>query len=285
MENLITLEMIEQNEDAIKGRLFTGIQLAIIKKRLKNQKLDSNERTYYYKFIKPKLRAILSFANVSELNIQGRDYIITNRITAAVNIIKRLMKKHKNQRIIISGSFLFNKDYNDIDVFVFSKYNKDDYRAGKIHVNFLKPDCLDSLFFSSLCQISICNFRHSAKKEFDIELDTFLHDYELLVNSILNKDEFNKELRNFLLKAECLAHGVILNPKQLYELRQKVSRKIIEKISNIFINALILSPKRKMMQKLKQNIRDYQNLLKRYKTAKNLKIYIETYKGATEFAA
>ena len=53
MENLITLDMVNKNESSLE-RIFTSLQLNILKKRLQKKELDANERTYYYKYIKPK---------------------------------------------------------------------------------------------------------------------------------------------------------------------------------------------------------------------------------------
>ena len=72
MENLISIEMIEQNQDSLVGRIFTQLQLNILKKKIQKKALDGNERTYYYKYIKPKLRAMLSLFGIDEININGK---------------------------------------------------------------------------------------------------------------------------------------------------------------------------------------------------------------------
>ena len=282
MENFITLDMVNKNEDNLDGKIFTSLQLNILKKRLQKKELNVNERTYYYKYIKPKLEAMFSFFNISEININGREYMADNRITKSVKILNQIRKKHKNKKIMISGSFLFNKDYNDIDVFIFTKYDKEDYRKGKIHVNFLPENAFDSLFFSSLSKISISNFSYTKKNEFNIGLNNILQSYEFLINSILNKENYQKELRDFLLNIEYISKGIILNTRQLYNLRKKVkSTKIV---SNIFINAVILGYKKSILgNNLKKYIIDYKRLLKQYKS-KNLDEYIQTYEKVMELA-
>src|SRR3989338_4681496 len=101
MENLISLEMVEESENQLRRRIFTDIQLNTLKKKFK--------------------------------------------------------KIHKNKKIMISGSFLFSKKYNDIDLFIFTVYGKKDYIRGNVHVNFLPETALESLFFSSISQISVSN--------------------------------------------------------------------------------------------------------------------------------
>ena len=281
MENLITLDMIDKNESILE-RIFTSLQLNILKKRLQKKELNANERTYYYKYIKPKLNAMFSFFSISEININGKEYMIDDRITEAVEILNKIKKKHKNKRIMISGSFLFNKDYNDIDVFIFTKYKKEDYNKGKVHVNFLPENAIGSLFFSSLSEVSISNFSYTNKNEFNVELTSVLQNYELLINSILNKENYQKELRDFLLNTEYISRGAILNAKQLYILRKKIKR--IKIISNILINALILGYNKSKLNSLRKYIMDYRKLSEQYKSS-NLNEYIQTYERVIEIAA
>jgi len=288
MENLITLDMVRKSESQLKGRIFTELQLNILKKRLQKKQLNSNERTYYYKYIKSKIKAMLSFFNIDEINIRGKDCMLENRMHEAIEILNKIKKKHKNKKILISGSFLFSRAYNDIDVFVFTRYNKEDYKKGKIHVNFLSEESINSMFFSSVSQISISNFYYTPKREFNIKLDDVLHTYELLINHILNKEDYQKELRIFLLETEYLSKGVVLNPKNVYDSRKKalMHRNITGILSNTLINAVIFAYRRNTLSKsLKQHIEDYKKLKNKYINAKNLGVYIKTYKQAIELAA
>ena len=254
------------------------MQMDILKKKLKKQSLNSNEKTYYYKYIKPKVRAMMSFFNINEINIIGKEYMINDRLKEATEILHKLEKKHKGKKIILSGSFLFNQKYNDIDAFVFSKYINEDYKKGKLHVSFLKESAIESLFFSSLSQISISNFVFSRKQDFNIELNRILHAYEMLINSILNKENCGKNLRDFILETEYVSKNVILNSKQLFHIKEKLLRKDPGFLSDIFINTLVLGFGKSMLsEKLQVLICDYKKLLKEYKSAKNLPIYIETY--------
>ena len=279
MENLISLGMIEKNEHLLVPRIFTRLQLNTLKKRLRQAPLNANEKTYYYKYIKPKIRVMLSLFSMDELNIHGREYMLENRIPKAARVLSRVSSRHRNKRIMISGSFLFSRKYNDIDVFVFTKYNKEDYRKGRVHVVFLPESSLGTLFFSSLSQISISNFAYEAKTDFDLDLNNLLQAYEVLINHMLNKDECPNELRDFLLKTEYASKKVILNPKQLYELKSKLEhRKSSGILSSTFINTLLLGyEQRSLKEKLKEQISHYASMLGEYKSAPNLKAYIQTY--------
>ncbi|MBS3158882.1 hypothetical protein J4206_06365 [Candidatus Woesearchaeota archaeon] len=287
MENLITIEMIEKNQDILLGRIFTKLQLNILKKKLNNKSLDTNEKTYYYKYIKPKVAAMLSFSGISEINIHGREHMLEERLPKAVKLLQQLSRKHKNKKIMASGSFLFSKKYNDIDFFVFTRYSKEDYRKGSLHVNFLPKSALDSIFFSSISQISISNFRYEAKTSFALTMQDVLQSYELLIDAVLRKQEFSKELRDFLMKAEFASKGVILSTKQLYELKKKITYKnAVKLLSDTLVNTLLYGYALKdIKSSLKEHIRDYTSLLKKYHNAKNLEVYITTYREAIQVAA
>lgn len=285
IENLINRDIIKRNESLLVGRIFTQLQISILKKKLGDKSLNNNEKTYYYKFIKPKIRAMMSFFDINGINIKGKEYVIEERIPPALKIVRRIEKKHKNKKIILSGSFLFNKKYTDIDLFIFTKYDKEDYQKGKIHVTFLPESVIDSLFFSSLSQISISNFSYTAKNSLDISLNDILQTYELLINSILNKEDHEKLLRDFILQTEYLSKRVILNPRQLYAIKETLLKKDVAILSNILINALILSNTKNIKNKLREQIGDYRKLSKDYMNAKNLEVYIETYNKVIELAS
>ena len=177
MENPISLKELKENEPLLKKHIFTTLQLKVLKKKIKQQKLNSNEKTYYYKFSKPKVKALLAFSNREESIICGKECIIPERIIQARKLLQQMQRKYKTAKILISGSFLFNQEFRDIDVFVFTKYHKEDYHWKKVQVSFLPESALNSLFFSSLCQISLSNFVPEAQKEFTISLKETLQTY------------------------------------------------------------------------------------------------------------
>jgi hypothetical protein len=285
MENYLNLELIEKNEPLLKGRIFTAIQLNTLKKKLQKKQLSSNEKTYYYKFIKPKIRAMMALFSINEINVKGKEFIKEHRLEEAVKIIHKLEQKHKGKKIMLSGSFLFNKKYDDIDAFVFSKYDKEDYQRGKVHVTFLPESALQSLFFSSLCKISVSNFNYAPQNEFDIELPGVLQTYELLVNAILNNEDYEKNFRDFILQTEYISKSVILNSKQLYETKEKLACRNLSILSNTFINSLTLGYTAKILRSaLKAQVNDYTKLLTKYKSAKNLPVYIDTYSKVISLA-
>jgi len=224
-------EILSRAPELIRAKLFTPKQIAVVKKKSLNQKLTLTERTYYYKFIRPKIIAILPSEKVY---VNG--HILPERIQPAKKILEKMQRKYRRQKILISGSYLFSKKYNDIDVFIFSKYNKSDYRLGKIHVSFIQESALDSLFVCSAAKISVSNFKVEEKPK-NLTLKDVLATYELLINEILNKDDYSSTLRTFLIQVEYFSKSMILNPQQLYQMAAKVST--IPRLSHYLVDGLV----------------------------------------------
>lgn len=286
MENLISLKQLKQNEPLLIKHIFTSLQLRILKKKIQHQSLNNNEKTYYYKFIKPKVKALLAFSERSETIIRGKEFMIPDRITKAKKLLQQMQQKHKTAKILISGSFLFSPEYRDIDIFVFTKYHKEDYRWKKVQVSFLPETALNSLFFSSLCQISLSNFVPEVQKEFTLSLKEIIQNYELLVNEILNKENYQIKLREFLLQIEYLSKKLILNPQQLYFLRKNFTKnKILLLLQKYLTENLALSYSKTELNLLKLYLQDYQKLSKEYKESINLQNYIHAYQEALELAS
>lgn len=282
MENLISLGMVEKNKGLLERKIFTKKQLNILKKKLENKPLDANEKTYYYKYIKPRVKAMLDFFGIKE-TVKGKP--ILERAEESKKIIRKLEKKHKNKKIIVSGSFLFSKKHKDIDAFIISKYKKEDYRKGKLHVTFLPESAMNTMFFSSLSKISVSNFKYEEKSDFDVSIEDILESYELLVNSIINKESHEKELRDFVLKAEYVSSKTILDPKQLYDVKEKLKGKA-KALSSILVSALVTGYKEKILkEKLEKQIKSYKELLKEYKSSENIPLYIDTYSKVVSIAS
>ncbi len=277
MENLSEQEVLKHRTSLIESKILTRRQCEVLEKRSKNIGLSSTEKTYYYKFIRPKLKMISCFQGDDTLCVMGSEQMIFERIEEAKRIILRLEQKHKNQKILLSGSFLFKEKYKDIDVFVISKYAKENYRFRKMQISFLKEKDLDTLFFASLAQMSVANFKPVLNYAPIVTIEDFTKNYELLVNAFLQKDDLEPYLRTFLLHTSYLSIGVILNPLQLSELREKFFRfKNIEFIRQYVVYALLTGYTKVERKRLRTYIQDYKLLKREYKST-NIHEYIKTY--------
>ena len=174
-------------------------------------------------------------------------------------------------RIIIAGSFLYNKNYNDIDVFFISKYEKEDYRKENMHFNYLGLDAEGSLFLSSLSKICVSNFDLDFPIKEEIDLNTIIAKYQEVLQDIgdNNKRWAKIDLRDFLIDCTYAAEGIILSSLQLKKrlektLKTKNKIKILEKIFiyavlNGFEHTLVKSKSRSMLESYQELIQEYKN--------------------------
>jgi hypothetical protein len=261
------------------------MQISILKKKLRNIDLTRNEKTYYYKYIKPKILAMRKLLGLDNIIICGKEHIINERINKAVDIMHKIEHKHKNKKIMITGSFLFNKEYNDIDVFIFTKYTKQDYVKGKLHINYFPESTINALFFASISKISISNFQYENKENFDINIDNVLRSYENIIYMLETKQINIQDIRTFLITTEYYSKKVVLNPKQLSLYTKSIfERKIYEKITQKLINDLMILYDVALKKKLEYEIKQMKELLKKYNNAENFRKCITVYQKVIKLA-
>lgn len=290
MGELINVQKLESAKQYLVPYIFSENYFKILKAKLNNKKLSYNEQYYYNHFIKKKLRGMMELFGIEEkMNISNKTTIKKDRLKKATSLIKKYSRKHKNMKILVGGSFLYKEKYNDIDIFVISKYNKEDYRDGNVHVNFLPADIEKTLFFKSISAISVANFvfdKSAIDEEF--KLADILHLYEVVILLIMQKDEYLAELRELVLNAEYISSKVILNSIQLKEITDKIRRRkspikvlskyIIVKIINSYTSSVLKKSLHKFIEK-------NETPEKGRKLYPNWKIYNQTYREAIEVVA
>jgi len=105
----------------IKSNIFTKKELEIIGKKLKNKKLTQVDSNYLTRFIRPKLKEMVSMD--PKFLLDKMEY--NQKIKSIEGRIRKLILRNiKNvQSIIIYGSAIQTnyKDYNDIDILIVTK--------------------------------------------------------------------------------------------------------------------------------------------------------------------
>ncbi len=281
MEDLIIVDNLNRAKNYLVPYIFSENYFNILRKKLLDRKLSENERYYYSHFIKKKVQGMIELFGI-DIGVNGKEFIRKDRLKRAINLLKKYSKKFKKRKVLISGSFLYGEKYNDIDIFVISKYNKDDYREGKVHVNYLPDDICGSLFFKSISEISISNFQFGKNIKEKFFLSDILHLYELVILLILQGDSFVSELRDLVLRMEYVFGSVILNSMQLKKIVDKIVRNrfSIEMINKYIISKVIfISGAKKVLSKFidKNKIPEVGK-----KLYKNWEIYNKTYEEALE---
>lgn len=282
LENYLTLENLENSKKFLVPHLFTENYYNILKTRLKGEKLSENERYYYNHFIKKKIEGIIELMGADTL-ANGKEFIRRGRLNKGAALLRKYSRKHKNMKMLISGSFLYNPNYHDIDIFILSKYDKEDYKEGNIHFNYLPADIEKTLFFQSINAISISNFKSESKVKEDFNLSDLLHLYEVVILLIIQKDSYLQELRDLIVRLEYVSNKVVLNSLQLKIITDKIIKsKNPIKVINKYLVAKIINayPEGVLKKTLAAFIEKNHSPEKGQKLYENWVIYNPTYQEA-----
>lgn len=282
-ENYIKLESLDRSKDYLVPYIFTENYYTILRKRIKREKLTENEQYYFNHFIKKKLKGIIELMEIDTM-IRGKAFIRKDRLNKGINLLKKYSRKHKNMKLLISGSFLYNKEFNDIDIFVISKYNKEDYKEEKIHINYLPITVENTLFFQSINAISISNFDLEFKVEEDNKLSDILHLYEVVILLIMQKDDCLQELRNLIIRLEYVSNRIVLNSMQLKLITDKIinSKNPIQVINKYLIAKIVNAYSSAVLRRTFNMFIEKNSSPEEEKIHNNWEIYNQTYKEAIE---
>lgn len=284
LENLINIRNLENAKDYLVPHIFTKKYYNILRAKVKGKKLTENERYYYSHFIKKKLLAMVELLEISTM-VNGKEFIRKSRLKKAISLLRKYSRKHKNMKMLVSGSFLYSQEYNDIDVFVISKYAKEDYREGKVHVNYLPADVEKTLFFNSIYAISVANFIPSKEIRERFEVDDILHLYEVVILHIIQKDNYLQELRDLILRLEYISNNVTLSSMQIKTITDRIisNKNTIQVINKYLVAKIINAYKGPVLKRsLRKFIEKNSFPEKRQKIYENWRIYNQTYMEAIE---
>jgi hypothetical protein len=276
MDILLQKYFIEKivNEGSL---FFTSHQINLIKKKKSGIGLKKSEEVEYSRSIIKKLRELENLFDVNDKEFYFNSKNEIRNKTECIKIMRKINRKFRDKKILISGSFLYNKSYNDIDIFVVLKYDKDDYidfniiKGEKLHINYIKEQDLGTLFFKSIASLSVSNFEISNffKNEYEVRIDNYISMFLELLNDIKeNPKSLRKMLRTFILEAEYISTTNILNSKQISNIVKVIeSRKnISEVVANIFKKTLFtvnFDKKIKNIIEIQKDLQD--NLAKSFK--------------------
>ncbi len=265
--------------------LFTNHQFNLIEKKFQNKKMTPSEKNEFSRTISAKMRAIHALMEKEDIFIYGKEKIRKDRLQPARKYIRRFSRIFRNKHIFITGSFLYQEKYNDIDIFVISKYDKKDYQEGRFHINYLSEEVYGSLFFRSASKLCLSNKKielHELKES--LNQDTFISLYQELRNDLNTKfPGIKKTLREFILQAAYFSNLPLLASDELAGqikaiLRTKEPSKIIQKI---FVQAMLFGfPYKRTIEDMKGMISSYKEILQEY--PQHQKYYLDLIDGFQE---
>lgn len=286
----INLEHFRKIKNEIIPSVFTEHQFKLIEKRMRNKKMTASEKNEFSRTVSKKMKAINRVLDINQDNffIYGQEKIRKDRLDAAINYVKQFSRQFKDKHVFLSGSFLHQSNFNDIDIFVVSKYDKEDYHEKKFHINYLTEDVYNSLFFASISKLCVSNQKMLLPEiKEPVNTDTLISLYQELFNDLdKNFAGIRATLRDFLLQASFIENKHILDSLELRQLIDAIlkirnKRKIVQ---NIFITAITLGQEpKKVVKSMKQIILSYKELMKEYSQHK--KYYTDLIRAFTEVIA
>ncbi|MBW2975304.1 hypothetical protein KY366_06305 [Candidatus Woesearchaeota archaeon] len=266
----IDLEHFKEIKEDLVPVLFTPHQFDLISKRFSNRKMSASENNEFSRAISKKMKAINKILKKEEAFVYGEEHIKKDRLRQALRYLNQFSRKFRDKHVIITGSFLYSQNYNDIDIFVISRYEKEDYTLDKFHINYFTEDVYSSLFFRSIRKLCISNkemLQYPFKEKVDI--DTFISLYQELFNDLdKNFKGTGSTLREFLLQSSFISNNPIPHSLDLKNevdaiLKVKNPKEIVK---NIFVNTVLMGiEKKKALNAMRGMLSSYKGLIKEYK--------------------
>ena len=212
------LKVILKNESRFVPLVFTKKQFNVIFKLKRSMRLSNAEKKALYTSINKKIDALSSLIikNDNEYYIQGSREIIEEKIEEA----KRLIEKYAENlnKVFIGGSFLFEKDYNDVDIFIIRKKGYKESWDGKYHIIQLSEGRLSEPIFQSASLISVSNFlipKILIKSR--PSLSELISTYHEAVIERLNREKKPEMIRRLIFDYYLFCKNEIINGKALKE--------------------------------------------------------------------
>ncbi|HLC96960.1 MAG TPA: hypothetical protein VJH97_06590 [Candidatus Nanoarchaeia archaeon] len=267
------LNKILENKQLFIPLIFTEKQFNILQKYEENKKLNNAEKKALYTSITNKMKAleVIKIETDAEYFINGRNKIIPQRLEEAKKIINEYSKRY--DRVFISGSFLFAKEYGDIDIFIVRDRKYDEKWEDKRHIVFVTEKRLTRPVFQSAAMISIANFIIPSKmKELPIKLGEFMSSYHEAIIEI--DSDYDRDLARYIVFTYYLRiKKRLLDGSELSAINKSidqddVDRMVKETLTKYFSRSYLYVEIHEYIKTLDDFIKSEKNVdnLKRYKS-------------------
>mgnify|MGYP001249421765 FL=1 len=267
MNNKICKNILKNKEKFV-PYLFTDKQIKVISKHINNKSMTNTEKVYLYSSIKRKIDALSLLKE--EFYFYG-----ANMIQERLKKTKEILKEIKN-KAFISGSFLFSKNYKDIDLYIISNRRKQ-YHKGKIHFIYITKEDLKKPIFQSAAKYCVSNFEvimgKSIKKR--MKFNDLIVNYETTIVELLDKED-EKTIREVLFEYYIQLKNTILSSYEIYTKTINIinNSKSINILNNMIKELLLKNySKRYIYDELSSFVKRLDGDIKEFKANENLKIY------------
>jgi len=267
MNNKICKKLLKNKEKFV-PYLFTDKQIKVISKHINNKPMTNTEKVYLYSSIKRKIDALSLLKE--EFYFYG-----TNMIQERLKKAKELLKEI-NDKAFISGSFLFSKNYNDIDLYIISNRRKQ-YHKGKMHFIYIAEEDLKKPIFQSAAKYCVSNFEITMDKPIRkrMKFNDLIVNYETTIVELLDKED-EKTIREVLFEYYIQLKNTILSSYEIYTKTINIinTSKSINILNNMVKELLLKNySKRYIYDELSNFVKRLDGDIKEFKANENLKIY------------
>lgn len=222
--NKKTLKIVLVKKELFVPLIFTEKQFSALRKYSNRLKLSNAEKKSLYTSIKRKMEALDSLSREQmdrEYLVNGADEIIPERLAEAKKLIDSYSKKH--DKVFIAGSFLFSREFNDIDIFVVVKRGYKEKLDENKHVIFLSEKRLVNPVFQSALLISVSNFMQATKiKKKKPSLSELMETYHEAVIEHIKSEKKPESIRRLIFDYNLFCRNKLLNGRELKEIPSKI---------------------------------------------------------------
>ena len=218
------LKIILQKREQFVPLIFTEKQFDVLNRYSSGVKLSNADRKALYTSIHKKMEALVMIyreQKKGEYYVYGSPEILPSRLEEAKKLIDRYSVKYG--KVFVSGSFLFSKEYRDIDIFVIREKGYKEVVENNAHMIFLAEKRLSNPVFRSISLISVSNFmipRKIIKKR--PSLPELMSTYHESIIETMRNEKKPEAVRNLIFYHNLFCKDRLINPKELKENSEKI---------------------------------------------------------------
>lgn len=233
------LKIILRSREMFVPSIFTERQFDVLARYSSGLALSNAEKKALYTSIKRKTEALSALHRERKggYYIYGSQEMIPSRLEEAKRLIDEYSEKHA--RIFISGSFLFSKEFGDIDIFIMREKGYKEIMENSMHLVFLPEKRLSDAVFQSASLISVSNFmipRKTVKKK--PSLSGLMSIYHEAVIESMKKEKKPEAIRNLIFYHGLFCRNKLIDPKELRERSERIRISEIDMLIKDLCNAL-----------------------------------------------
>src|SRR3989338_1253845 len=218
------VKMVLQREKLFVPLLFTEKQMNVLRMHDHRLALSNAEKKALYTSIKKKMNALNSLfpERKGEYFISGAQYILPARLAEAKKLLDEYSRTY--ERVFVSGSFLFSREFNDIDIFIIRKRGYNEVTEHGRHLIFLSEKKLRNPIFQSTLLISVSSSPVPIKiRRKRPSLSELMTTYHKSVIGLLGDKEKPEAIRRLIFNHSLFCGNRLLDGRELRERTRKIT--------------------------------------------------------------